>query len=304
MIISVGEILADMIGSGTRENPAFMFKAGGAPFNVACAAKKFGAKVAFYGSVGNDVIGDRLCEFARSRAFDRLNIERRADANTTLAFVSVDECGEREFGFYRKHTADALLPKIPDDVIESANIVHIGSLMLSEESGAEYATELMSRAHALGKKVSFDTNFRTDIFSDTEAAVHTYKRIFAAADIIKFSQDELDIFGKQYVDEELKDKYVFISMSARGSMWQANGECGHVSSTPVKAVDTTGAGDAFFAGVLTVLDEAHSYEYSADTLNFALSFGNACGALNTLGYGAIDCLPDRAAVEKFMSLKA
>lgn len=301
MIIGVGEILGDMIGAGSRENPTFMFKAGGAPFNVACAAKRLGAKVAFYGSVGSDVIGNRLFEFAESRGFDGLNIARRDDANTTLAFVSIDECGEREFGFYRKHTADILLPHVSDEELKNADIVHIGSLMLSERRGVSYAEELISRAHAFGKKVSFDTNFRADIFNDTSAAVNTYKKIFAASDIIKFSEDELDIFGKDYVDRELCDKYVFITMSSRGSMWQAKGACGRVSAKSVKAVDATGAGDAFFAGVLTILDEARGSEYGADVLTSAISFGNACGALNTLSYGAIDGLPDRAAVEKFLS---
>ena len=65
MILSIGEILADMVGS--NENGTLTFKSfcGGAPFNVAVNAKNAGASVGFIGRVGKDVIGRFVTEEAK-----------------------------------------------------------------------------------------------------------------------------------------------------------------------------------------------------------------------------------------------
>ncbi|MDE6868629.1 MAG: carbohydrate kinase, partial [Clostridia bacterium] len=177
MILCVGEILADMIGTVKDGSLCYERKAGGAPFNVACAAKKFGADVKFVGSVGNDLIGDFLIKFADGRKLDGITINRDAKRNTTLAFVELDEKGERSFCFYRKNTADYNLPYISQSEFEDADIVHVGSLMLSEKAGFEYAESIAKRTRAEGKLLSFDINYRTDIFKDRESAVNIYKKI-------------------------------------------------------------------------------------------------------------------------------
>ena len=121
MIVCVGEILADMIGEEKNGCMLYEQKAGGAPFNVACAAKKFGAKVAFVGSVGDDIIGRSLLSFAKARGFDSLRISKKTKKNTTLAFVSIDETGERSFCFFRENTADAYIEKLPENLLKNAD---------------------------------------------------------------------------------------------------------------------------------------------------------------------------------------
>ena len=275
-------------------------KAGGAPFNVACAAKKFGAKTLFFGSVGEDLIGEYLSRYAENMLGDGARIKRIADKNTTLAFVDIDAFGERSFCFYRKSTADMCLEKLDDQTIKSATILHVGSLMLSEERGLLYAEELMERARALSVPVSFDVNFRSDIFKDTDGAVSVYKKIIALADIVKFSEDEVEIFGNDYLETELKNKLVIITLGKEGSEWRVCGRSAKVESIPVKPVDTTGAGDAFYAGVLSVLDRKGLETFSPEDLNGALRFGNVCGALNTLSRGAIDGLPTLDEINKYL----
>lgn len=295
MILVVGEILADMIGTGKGSDFSYDRKAGGAPFNVACGIKKFGGNVIFAGSVGDDLIGDFLEEYAKSKQLDGLILERRQDKNTTLAFVQLDEKGERSFCFYRKNTADYDLPEIPDGVLKKADTVSIGSLMLSEDGGFKYAKKLAKRARALNKKVCFDVNFRTDIFRDMETAKTRYRALLETADIIKMSEDEVEIFGEEYINGKLRDKLVCISLGESGSEWRYRGQSGKVNTIKVKPVDTTGAGDAFFAGVLSGLDGKK--DYTPELLNGVFLRANVCGALNTLGRGAIDCLPDGAAIE-------
>lgn len=300
MILCVGEILADMIGTPKDGSLYYERKAGGAPFNVACAAKKFGAEVKFVGSVGCDLIGDFLVAFAEKQNLDEVLINRDLKRNTTLAFVELDENGERSFCFYRKNTADYNLPYIPESIFSAANIVHIGSLMLSEKTGFDYAEGLAKRARAEGKVISFDVNFRTDIFKDRESAVKLYKKIIDHADVVKFSEDELEVFGEKYVKEKLADKLVCISLGGEGSEWRYKGKSNRVPSIAVKPVDTTGAGDAFYGGVLSRLDKIPPQCWNADRLDEAFRFANVCGALNTLGRGAIDCLPDLETVEKYL----
>lgn len=301
MILCAGEILADMIGAERDGVFVYERKAGGAPFNVACAVKKFGVKSAFAGSVGDDIIGGFLKDFAKSVKLDGLCLESDADRNTTLAFVQLDRHGERSFCFYRRNTADYRMPEIPDGLFDSADIVHIGSLMLSEDEGAAYAERLAERARSAGKTVSFDVNFRTDIFKDKESAVSRYKTMLEAADIVKFSEDEVEIFGRDYIDGRLKEKLVCITLGGNGSEWRYLGRRNAVPSVKVKPVDTTGAGDAFYAGVLSRLDGLNKSEWTDGVLNHALKFGNVCGALNTLGRGAIDSLPDLGLIQKTLN---
>lgn len=301
MILCAGEILADMIGAERDGVFVYERKAGGAPFNVACAVKKFGVKSAFAGSVGDDIIGGFLKDFVKSVKLDGLCLESDAQRNTTLAFVQLDRHGERSFCFYRKNTADYRMPEIPDGLFDSADIVHIGSLMLSEDEGAAYAARLAKRASAAGKTVSFDVNFRTDIFKDKESAVSRYKTMLEAADIVKFSEDEVEIFGQDYIDGRLKEKLVCITFGGNGSEWRYLGRRNAVPSVKVKPVDTTGAGDAFYAGVLSRLDGLQKSEWTDGVLNHALKFGNVCGALNTLGKGAIDSLPDLGMIQKTLN---
>ncbi len=301
MILCAGEILADMIGAERDGVFVYERKAGGAPFNVACAVKKFGVKSAFAGSVGDDIIGGFLKDFVKSVKLDGLCLESDAQRNTTLAFVQLDRHGERSFCFYRKNTADYRMPEIPDGLFDSADIVHIGSLMLSEDEGAAYAARLAKRASSAGKTVSFDVNFRTDIFKDKESAVSRYKIMLEAADIVKFSEDEVEIFGQDYIDGRLKEKLVCITFGGNGSEWRYLGRRNAVPSVKVKPVDTTGAGDAFYAGVLSRLDGLQKSEWTDGVLNHALKFGNVCGALNTLGRGAIDSLPDLGMIQKTLN---
>ena len=299
MLLCIGEILADMIGEEKNGITTYERKAGGAPFNVACALKKFGVDVKFVGSVGDDLIGQFLIKYANDFGMDTTYIHQNSERNTTLAFVELNEEGDRSFCFYRKNTADYFMPKVGDELIKSADIVCIGSLMLADAGCVEYALEIIERAHSFGKTVAFDVNYRTDIFRDKESAIKTYKRILAVSDIVKFSEDEVETFTEDYVNT-LTDKLILITLGKDGSEWRYGGKKNNVPTIKVTPVDTTGAGDAFFAGTLSVLEKHVNGPLSEQILNDSLRFGNIAGALNTTGRGAIDNLPDLNTVNKYL----
>ena len=300
MVLCVGEILVDMIAVNENGNISYQRKAGGATFNVACAITKFGGKSAFVGSVGSDTIGSFLQSFIKKQDLNDYYLYQHQERNTTLAFVDLDSEGERSFCFYRKNTADYILPNISDEMLDKATIVHVGSLMLSEKEGIAYAKELINIAKEKGKLISFDVNYRTDIFPNTEYAIAVYKEILELADIVKFSEDEVEIFTQAYIDS-LKDKLLCISLGKNGSLFQYKSLKGIVPSIKVKPVDTTGAGDAFYAGILSIISDIKCENWDENVFKKAFLFGNICGALNTLGKGAIDNLPTKSEVLEIIS---
>lgn len=293
MILSVGEILADMIGQ--KEDGVTTFKAfcGGAPFNLAVNAKQSGAKVSFVGRVGNDVIGRFvLCE-AQKAHLDRLDIQIDAERNTTIAFVTLTD-GERDFAFNRHDTADFNIDfdDIDFESYENLEIVHLGSLMLSEQKGREFAEKIANKASELGAKLSFDMNFRKDIYKNFEDAKRAYAPFVECADIIKFSDDELtDYTGISDMDEAAKsvlkkDKLLLVTLGKSGSAYYYNDLKGIVPSiSGVKCVDTTGAGDAFFGAFLANIE---GKELTEENIVYSMQQGNIKGAKTTKFYGAIE----------------
>ena len=225
MIICTGEILADMIGKIEDGRICYDRFAGGAPFNVACGLKKLGAKCGFCGCVGEDLIGDFLEDFAKSRGFDYLHLVRDQTRNTTLAFVELNEAGERKFSFFRKNTADYALPAAAaDEIADIAHVAHLGSLPLTQPQGRAFADTLIAKMHAKGKKVTFDVNYRDDLFANEEEGVALYKKYVEAADIVKFSEEELVLFAAGETPEDrLKtiagtDKVALVTLGERGSV--------------------------------------------------------------------------------------
>lgn len=291
MILCVGEILADMIGGAEGGSIGFRAFAGGAPFNVAVGARRAGAQVGFIGRVGDDVVGRFVVGEAQKAHFDFLDIQTDPERNTTLAFVSLTD-GERDFTFHRHETADY---HIDFDAIDFARyeglrILHLGSLMLSEKAGRDFAARIAKWARKEGVTLSFDMNFRMDTYRDFAEARAAYAPYVEAADIIKFSEDELALYtGIEDIETAIKsiarkDQLFVLTLGSQGSMYYYNGERATVPTEPVTPVDTTGAGDAFFG---TLLAKIESGARDKATLERALREANAAGARATQHLGAV-----------------
>lgn len=291
MILSIGEILADMVGEKVDETLTFKSFCGGAPFNVAVNAKNAGACVGFLGRVGKDPIGKFLIDEASKAKLDNLDIQIDEERNTTLAFVTLND-GERDFAFYRHDTADFNIDidSVDFGSYKDLKIVHLGSLMLSENNGKILAQKVVDKARAVGAKVSFDLNFRMDIYKDFNDALQAFKPFVDQADIIKFSDDELrDYTGLADVIKGIesiyrKDTLVVVTLGSKGSLYYINGEYGTVETVKVKPIDTTGAGDAFFG---TLLANIENEKLTKENIEKALVKANKAGADTTQFLGAI-----------------
>ena len=290
MILSIGEILADMIGEEKNGTQTFRACCGGAPFNVAVNAKRAGAKVGFIGRVGKDSIGRFLQAQVEKAGLDYTDVQTDEHRNTTLAFVALKD-GERDFAFYRHDTADFHIKTSAIDFKnKEINIVHLGSLMLSETSGRKCARKVLKKVRSLGKKLSFDVNFRKDIYKDFEEAVKLYRPYIENADIVKFSEDEiLEYTGQRDLQSAMnsvyrKDSLLIVTLGAQGCTYRLNGLQGSVPPERVTPVDTTGAGDAFFG---TFLADIEGKEWNKENIENALKKANIAGALTTQFLGAL-----------------
>lgn len=299
MILCIGEILADLIGQ--IENGEFVYKrkAGGAPFNVCCGINKFDKPATFVGSVGNDNIGRFLLDFVSRQKIENF-IKINPDCNTTLAFVDIKDNGERYFSFFRNNTADYQLnfSDIPQNYLNDAEIIHLGSLMLSEKQGVILANQIVNFAINHDKLLSFDVNFRDDIFKSNPIPV--YEKIIHACNILKLSEDELFYFTKENSIESALSHFdnllVLVTLGKNGSVAYFSKQLIFCAAQKVTPVDTTGAGDAFLSGFLSQFDKN---KLNLQNIGTWLEFANICGGLTTTKLGAIDALPTLEEIASF-----
>lgn len=294
MIVVYGEVLIDMI----ETKSSFNYFVGGAPFNVAYNINKLNQDVRFVGNVGDDLLGDFIKQFMVENNLNTCGLSIDSNHNTTIAFVKNDTIGERSFCFYRKNTADVYIQEQSLELIEQASIVHLGSLMLSSEYGKHMALSIIKKAKENNKLISFDVNYRDDIFKDQLTAIQTYKEIYEKCDIVKFSLDELLMFAnktdiKEALESlELENIVVYVTLGSKGSLVYFNNKILEVGSIKVDVVDTTGAGDAFFATVLALTNFYGLKTLLGDEklLKKVLYMANIMGAFATTKKGAISSI--------------
>ena len=305
MLISIGEILVDIFDDGNNKTAL----PGGAPFNVACNALLYTKEVGFIGAVGNDEYGRLLIDTAKAKPFSFTNIKVLNDYYTSKAIVTLDN-GERSFRFDRAGGADYRLDINDIDItsIKDEDIVHIGSLMLSEKCGRDFFYQLIDEIRAYSKaKISFDINYRDDIFSSPESAKKIFIDALKKADILKLSEDEIKLLSnkddiKEGLDTLLNDNQIaVVTLGANGSMLYKAGEVISVPTYPVKPVDTTGAGDAFYSYFLATLVNHRDFINNKEEVIKYLTRANVAGGLCTLKKGAINTAPNEKEIEKFLS---
>ena len=110
-VVALGELLIDFtcLSTDTDGYPTMAAHPGGAPANYLAALTKFGAKTAMIGKVGSDAFGRLLIKTLKGAGIDTRGMLMSDDVFTTLAFVTLDDSGDREFSFARKPGADTQL---------------------------------------------------------------------------------------------------------------------------------------------------------------------------------------------------
>ncbi len=304
-IVAIGECLIDCVPAGFNEQsiPFFGANPGGAPANVLAIYSKLGGNTAFIGKVGKDSFGDALIKNLENANIDSSGVVADSNFNTTLAFVHLDSKGDRSFSFYRKNCADVMLKpnEVSKEMLKECDIFHFGSVSLTDEPARTATLKSAKLAKKNGAVISYDPNYRPLLWNNTQKAIKQMKKGAALADIIKVSDEELELItgetdylkGAQILISQ-GVSLVFITLGAKGAFYCNQTANGMVKTFDVKTVDTTGAGDTFFGSVLWQL-KGKSKEQIAilnkEDLENIVTFSNAAGSLTTTKKGAIPAMP-------------
>jgi fructokinase len=310
-IVALGEVVSDIYRGDEISDVelGFVARPGGAPANVAVAASRLGAEAAFVGSVGQDLFGDFILRALESEGVDTSGVGRQPQpTRTSLAFVEIDESGDRAFTFYRSSpAADELLA--PEDVTEKlvsgASFVNFGSIPLIREPVRSATHRIVDLADELDIPVAFDVNLREHLWESTEAAREAIDPLFDRSRIVKLSGDEISpLLGTESAEEAAEmllsrdAALVLVSLGPDGAFYASKEFSGSVPAFEVEAVDATGAGDAFLAAVLVHLS---GEAWNEKAVREATMRGSAAGALACTGYGAMGALPTKGELERFMA---
>ena len=307
--ITVGEMVIDFLPGS--EPGSYIRNAGGAPANVAIAAARNGLNAGMYCKVGNDDFGKFLIKTLEENKVTPLSPELCDEATTTMAFVSLTEDNERSFTFARKPGADMMLDKaeIKDEDLKDCKILLAGSCSMSEGKAVEATEYAMKRAHELGALVGYDINYRNLMWhDDKQACADKVKEILPYVDLLKISDEEVDMVGGHDNVLALMKEYniavVILTLGKDGAECFFNGDSFVTPGYKADYVaDTTGAGDAFWGGFLSrVLNlGADSVDkFTVEILKDAVNYGNVSGSLAVREKGAIASLPTKEQIEKFL----
>ncbi|XP_062233226.1 probable fructokinase-6, chloroplastic isoform X1 [Phragmites australis] len=310
-VVCFGELLIDFVptvnGVSLAEASAFKKAPGGAPANVAVGIARLGGSSAFIGKVGDDEFGYMLSDILKQNNVNNQGLLFDPHARTALAFVTLRSDGEREFMFYRNPSADMLLEEkeLDLDLIRKAKIFHHGSISLITEPCKTAHIAAAKAAKDAGVLVSYDPNLRLPLWSSAEDARDGILSIWESADVIKISEEEVSFLtnGEDPYDDAVvkklihpKLKLLLVTEGPDGCRYYSKEFSGRVSGLKVTAVDTTGAGDAFVAGMLSQLVTDFTLLQDEGRLREALKFANVCGALTVTERGAIPALPTQQQV--------
>lgn len=306
-ILCFGELLIDFValesGVSVGEASGFLKKPGGAPANVAVAVKRLGYEAGFITQVGDDPFGHYLVGVLNEEGVDTRGVRYSSEARTPLAFVSLRADGERSFMFYRNPSADMLMrpEEVALDVIDAYRIFHYGSITMIAEPSRSATLAAVRHARAQGKLISYDPNLRLPLWPSADAARAGMLAGLDGAHVVKVSEEELDFMtGGSDVTPLWREgmSLIIVTQGADGATLHTRTSRHHEPGFRVQAVDTTGAGDGFVAGVLVrMLDFGDDW---ASHLPEIVRFANAVGALTTTERGAIPALPTRDKVERFI----
>ncbi|UTW12850.1 carbohydrate kinase family protein [Marinobacterium rhizophilum] len=304
-VIAFGEALIDMLAKPGQAGPAsFVAHPGGAPANVAVGVAKLGGNASFLGQVGQDMFGDTLVQTMQQFGVDTSQFVQTAAAMTALAFVSLDAEGERSFAFYRDRSADLLYraEQCPQDFLQDA-LFHSCSNTLTEAAIREQHLVLMQRAHDSGAVVSFDVNYRHNLWAEGVDAREPIWQAMLASDLVKISREELEaLYGKDpsLVAKLLDGGVTLLLITDGGEPMEAHWAGGSLRLNPpaTQVLDSTAAGDSFVAGLLYQLSTQSvgaakfgDWVREETSLRSALEFASRCGALTVSRYGAFEALP-------------
>lgn len=312
-VAALGELLIDFTESGVSKNGMKLFEQnpGGAPANLLTTVSHMGYKTAMIGKIGSDMHGAFLKKTLEQEGICTDYIVEDGSVFTTLAFVAINESGERHFSFARKPGADTCLSaeELNHQVIRDCKIFHFGSLSLTDEPARTATIEAVKTAKEAGAWISFDPNYRASLWGKEKEAAEAIQCVLPDVDMLKISEEESVLLtGKTEYSQaaynllERGPKLIAVTLGSQGVYLAAKERCERIAGFPTEVIDTTGAGDSFWGGFLSKLLEYHMdiREMSWENWKACAKFGNATASLCVRKRGGIPAVPLKKEVVKIL----
>ena len=307
-VICFGEALIDFLNTGSQEDGCLTLNnyrqyPGGAPANAAVAVSRLGGKAFFAGQVGDDAFGDFLINALHTYQVDTQFVSKHPHAKTALAFVLLDEMGERSFSFHRHQTADLLFEKSQVDEIWfcESPIFHFCSNTLTEKDIADCTEYAVERALVHGAIISFDVNLRHNLWATGKVSISVVNKLVKQAHVLKFSSEELTYLAQGNIESYIQSCFdancqlLIITDGENVLTYYTAAILDAISPPKVITVDTTAGGDAFIGALLFALSHFEQLNELLDDnelLKQIINFSASCGALTVTKAGAFPALPN------------
>ncbi|MGX5022733.1 aminoimidazole riboside kinase [Enterobacter sp. UPMP2060] len=285
----LGDAVVDLLPDGEGR---LLQCPGGAPANVAVGIARLGGQSAFIGRVGDDPFGRFMAKTLADEKVDVKSMRLDPAHRTSTVVVDLDDQGERSFTFMVRPSADLFLESADLPTFSAGEWLHVCSIALSAEPSRSATFEAMAAIREAGGYVSFDPNIRPDLWPDENALRRCLEQALQSADVVKLSVEELAFLtgdvevnvGLDALMARCPARLVLVTQGKEGVIAWHDGAVKHYPATPVECVDTTGAGDAFVAGLLFGLA-------AGQDLTPVIALAQRCGALATTAKGAMTALP-------------
>ncbi|MCO6524782.1 MAG: aminoimidazole riboside kinase [Candidatus Schmidhempelia sp.] len=302
-ILALGDAVVDLIPTGDMNYRAC---AGGAPANVAIGVAKLGNISGFIGRVGNDPFGHFMEKTLLKYGVDCQYLEKDQKQKTSTVVVDLAENGERSFTFLVSPSADqflspAAIPTFKQDILHFCSLALVATICRNTLS---QAIQALKQRNGL---ISFDINLREQMWADHQQMRQLINSFGQRADILKLSDEELYwLTEKNNWHEALQQLTIsyhaplkIVTNGANGCCIICHNHIYHFDSYKVNCMDTTGAGDAFVAGLLSsiALSGLPQNKLMVETM---VTIASACGALATTKKGAVTALPDSQFLQNFI----
>lgn len=314
-VVALGEMLIDFTENAITEQGNLLLEAnpGGGPANVLSMMANLGHNTAFIGKVGDDIWGRYLRRKAESQGIDLTCLFSDPEIHTTLAFVETFPDGDRDFSFYRKPGADIRLTKDEvescRDLIADADLFHLNSICMTDESEEEAAKHAMQVAKESGTLICYDPNFRAPLWDSEERAKEMMSYGFENCDMLKISDNEIVYMtGKEDLDEGCRDLIKKHNIPLLLATYGRDGSKAFYKGLEVfvpgfvnpNTIETTGAGDTFNACAMHFVGKYGIDNLDEEKLQELLTFANAAASLVTTRKGALCSMPTLEEVKAYI----
>ncbi len=327
-VIAFGEALIDRLGPPGGD-PSFDLPLtdcfGGAPANVACALGRLGVDVSFIGSLGNDTFGENFKKLLIERGINTAGLQKDNLRSTRIVLVRRDTKGERFFegfegdkglGFADQAISQEKIIKDWPRIKEKAKWLVVGTIPLASKISSNAFLWCIENAFHEGIKIAMDVNWRptfwrNKVSTELEPSVKEKNDIITIlkkASLIKLAKEEAKWFFSTSNPVEISSYLpnkpsVIVTDGSNPISWILSNQIGHsFAIAPSSVVDTTGAGDAFTAGLIYKLVSIDLHQVNQKIAEEIIQFAIACGSHVCKELGAINAQPFIEDIDQILSL--